>query len=88
MLRVDQTAVQMGPIEEVRGALGVAKQFSWRARAAQTALVNGAIGLVWAPGGQPRVVFDFTISGEKIAAIDMLADPESLRELDLTVFND
>ena len=36
--------------------------FAGRARAAQPALVNGAAGAVWAPGGQPRVVFGFTIT--------------------------
>jgi RNA polymerase sigma-70 factor (ECF subfamily) len=87
VLRADQAAMQMGASEEVRGALAVARQFSGRARAAQPALVNGAFGLVWAPGGQPRVVFGFTITGGKIAAIDMLADPESLRKLDLTILN-
>jgi RNA polymerase sigma-70 factor, ECF subfamily len=87
VLRADMAAVHIGASEEVRGASNVAGQFSGRARAAQLALVNGAIGLVWAQGGQPRVVFDFTIKGGKIVAIDMLADPESLRKLDLTVLN-
>jgi RNA polymerase sigma factor (sigma-70 family) len=88
VLRADQTVVYMGASEEVRGALAVAEQFSGRARAAQPALVNGAIGLVWAPGGQARVVFDFTISGGKIVAINMLADPERLRTLDVTILNE
>src|SRR5438477_5474294 len=88
VLRADHAAVHMGTSEEVRGAPDVAGQFSGRARAAQLALVNGAIGLVWASGGHPRVVFDFTIRGGKIVAIDMLADPERLLELDLTVLND
>ncbi len=88
VLRADYAAGHMGVSEEVRGAQDVAGQFSGRARAAQLALVNGTIGLVWASGGHPRVVFDFTIRGGKIIAIDMLADPERLLELDLTVLND
>src|SRR5207244_3752713 len=88
VLRADQTAVHMVASEEVRGAPAVATQFSGRARTAQLALINGAIGLVWAPGGQPRVVFGFTIMRGKIVAIDMLADPEHLLKLDLTVLND
>ncbi len=88
VLRADQAAVHMGASEEVRGALAVAKQFSGRARAAKLALVNGAIGLVWATSGRSRVVFNFTTMGKKIIAIDMLADPERLLELDLTVLND
>ena len=88
VFRADHAAVHMGTSEEVRGAPEVARQFSGRARAAQPALVNGAIGLVWASGGLPRVVFDFTISGGKIVAIDMLADPEHLRKLELTFLNE
>jgi len=88
VLRADQTAMHTSASREVHGALAVARQFSGRARAAKLALVNGAIGLVWAAGGRPRVVFNFTTVGKKIIAIDMLADPERLLELDLTVLND
>lgn len=70
---------------EVRGAAAVAGTFSGRARAAQPALVNGVPGAVWAPGGQPRVVFDFTISGGKIVKIEMLGDRERLRQLDVAI---
>jgi RNA polymerase sigma-70 factor (ECF subfamily) len=54
--------------EEVRGAAAVADTFKGRARVAQPALVNGAAGLVWAVGGQPRGVFGFTIARGKIVA--------------------
>jgi hypothetical protein len=40
------------------------------------------VGAVWAPGGQPRVAFVFTITGGKVVAIDLVADPERLRQLD------
>jgi RNA polymerase sigma-70 factor (ECF subfamily) len=88
VLRADQTVMDIGASKEVRGALAVAEQFSGRARAAKPAIVNGAFGLVWAPGGQARVVFSFTITNGKIVAIDMLADPERLREMDLTMLNE
>ena len=65
----------------------MAETFKGRAQAAQLALVNGTAGLVWAAGGRPRVVFAFTIARGKIVAIDLLADPERLRQLDLTVLN-
>ncbi len=73
---------------EVRGAAAVAETFMGRARAAQPALVNGAVGAVWAPRGRPRVAISFTITRGKIAEIDILADPTRLRQLDLTVLND
>jgi RNA polymerase sigma-70 factor (ECF subfamily) len=50
--------------------------------------VNGAAGAVWTPGGQPRVVFGFTITRGKIVAIDLLADPERLGQLDLVILSD
>lgn len=62
-----------------------ADTFKGRARAAQPALVNGAAGAVWVQGGQPRVVFDFTITRGKIVVIDLLADPERLGQLDLVI---
>src|SRR3989441_3082104 len=88
VLRADSAAVQMGASRDIRGAKAVADTFSGRARAAQPALVNGAVGLVWAPGGRPRVVFGFTITRGKIVEIDMVADPERLRQLDLLVLNE
>ena len=43
---------------------------------------------VWAPGGEPRVVFRFMVTRGRIAGIDILADPERLRRLDLAVLDD
>ncbi len=85
VLRADAAAVQMGAAADVHGAKAVADTFKGRAQAAQPALVNGAAGLVWLAGGEPRVVFEFTTRGEKIVEIDLLADPERLRQLDLLV---
>ncbi|MBI4421080.1 MAG: sigma-70 family RNA polymerase sigma factor [Gemmatimonadetes bacterium] len=87
VVRADSAAVQMGAAGEVRGADAVAKTFSGRARAAQLAMVNGAVGLVWAVGGEPRVVFGFTMAGGKIVAIDMVADRSRLRQMDLVVLD-
>jgi RNA polymerase sigma-70 factor (ECF subfamily) len=84
VLNADQTAVQMGAAQEIRGAAGVAR-FSRRARGATPALLGGAAAAVWMVGGQPRVVYSFTISGEKITAIDLIADPARLNQLDLVI---
>lgn len=88
VFRADRAGVEVGASEEVRGASAVAKQFSGRARAAQRALVNGVAGLVWAPRGQPQVVFSFTITRGKIVEIDLVADPVRLGQLDLTILDD
>jgi RNA polymerase sigma factor (sigma-70 family) len=88
LLRADAAAVQMGASQEVRGAAAVADTFAGRARAAQAALVDGAAGLVWTRHGQPTVVFDFTITRGKIVAIDLVADPERLRQMDVAILDD
>ena len=51
------------------------------------ALVNGAAGIVTTVDGKPFSVLGFTVSGGKIVEIDILADPERLRELDLAVLD-
>ncbi len=85
VLRADPPAVRMGASAEVRGAKAVADTFKGRAQAARLALVNGAAGLVWSAGGRPRVVFQFTTTRGKIVAIDLVADPARLSQLDLAV---
>jgi RNA polymerase sigma factor (sigma-70 family) len=91
VLRVDRGAVPAGASREVRGAQGVAEQVSRFARLAplaRPALVNGAAGFVVAPGGRPVAVAGFTVTRGKVVEIDLLADPERLRELDLTLLDD
>jgi RNA polymerase sigma-70 factor, ECF subfamily len=85
VVRADQVAVAAGAEAEVRGPDAVAGTFAGRARAARVALIDGAFGLAWAPGGKPRVVFVFTIEDGKIAAIDLLSDPERLQQMDLAM---
>jgi RNA polymerase sigma-70 factor (ECF subfamily) len=87
VLRADGAAVRAGASEEVRGAPAVADTFSGRARVAELVLVNGAVGAVWAAGGRPRVVFSFTIEAGTIAGIELIADPERLRGLQLSALD-
>jgi DNA-directed RNA polymerase specialized sigma24 family protein len=54
---------------------------------ARLALIDGAAGLVWAPRGRPRVVFRFTIEDGGIVGIDLVADPETLRRLELVILD-
>jgi RNA polymerase sigma factor (sigma-70 family) len=87
VLRADDRSVEVGALPEVRGAHAVAATFCGRARAARLAVVDGAAGMAWAPGGQPRVVFDLAIAGSTIVAIDMIADPDRLRHLDIVLLD-
>jgi RNA polymerase sigma-70 factor (ECF subfamily) len=71
----------------LRGARAVAEQalaFAHRAPYGRPALVNGAAGVVVAAGTRLIAVMGFTVRGDKIVEIDILADPERLRHLDLT----
>ncbi len=91
VLRADRAAVARPRAQleaEVRGATAVARTFTGRAQGAQAALVDGAVGAVWASGGKPRGVFEFTIVSGKIVAIDVLADPAQLQELDVQILDD
>ena len=91
VLCADVGAVRAGISREVRGARAVAEQaliFSQAAPSARPALVNGAAGVVVAPEGRPFAVMGFTVRGGKVVEIDILADPERLRQLDLTVLDE
>jgi hypothetical protein len=94
VVRADAGAVPVGAWRGVRGAAAVAEQvrttggFARLARFARPVLVNGAAGAVLAPGGRPVAVMGFTIAGGKIVEIDVLADPERLRQLDVSVLGD
>jgi RNA polymerase sigma-70 factor (ECF subfamily) len=85
-VRADGAAVALGAAAELRGSAAVSAIFKkGRARGAQPAFINGAAGAVWAPGGKPRVVIEFTVTDGKIAAIDVIADPARLARLDIVV---
>jgi RNA polymerase sigma factor (sigma-70 family) len=88
VLSADADAVRVGASDLVSGADAVAQTFSGRARAARLALIDGEPGAVWAPGGQPRVVLSFTVDGDKIIAIELLANASRLDELDLVLLPD
>lgn len=91
VFRMDEAAAHPGAPREIRGARNWAKgaiAFSRQLTGAvQPVLVNGEVGLVWAPRGQPARVLRFSIARGKIAAVDLIADPVRLREFDLAVLN-
>jgi RNA polymerase sigma-70 factor (ECF subfamily) len=61
--------------------------FARLAAAARPALVNGATGFVVTPRDRPIAVAGFTVSGGRIAEIDLLADPARLARVDFTVLD-
>jgi RNA polymerase sigma-70 factor (ECF subfamily) len=46
-------------------------------------VVNGAAGMLVLRDGRPRVLFAFTVTDGRIAAIDILMDPDRLAELSI-----
>jgi RNA polymerase sigma factor (sigma-70 family) len=91
VLRADRGPVPAGVPREIRGAdtvAGQARTYSRLDLLVRPALVNGAPGLVATRDGQPVSVGSVIVRGGKIVAIDILADPERLRGLDLTMLDD
>ena len=91
VLRADRGAVPARVPREIRGAAAVASQaltYSRLGLVTKPALINGAAGGVSIRDGEPFAVMGVTVRGGKIAEIDILADPERLRRLDLTILAD
>jgi RNA polymerase sigma factor (sigma-70 family) len=92
VLRTDGGAALPRGSRLLRGAPAVAKQSLTFARSgageARPALVNGAAGVVFESRGRPFSVVGFTIRHGRIAAIDVLADPARLQQLEIGVLND
>ena len=69
----------------VTGAAAVAEQVLARAprfaRFARPAIVNGAAGVIVVPRDRPIAVIGFTIAGDRIVEIDLVADPAKLNAL-------
>lgn len=84
-VRADAAVLAMGgatyfaefPIE---GANAVAGTFMGRARAALPAFIDGQPGAVWVHEREVRVAFRFTVAGDRISAIDLVADTDSLAQ--------
>jgi RNA polymerase sigma factor (sigma-70 family) len=89
VLRSDGGVARPGLVSLVRGAQTVAEQAMTFRQFTETAtriLVNGIPGgVAWTPDGQPFAVVAMTVRRERIVRIDILADPDRLAELDLTV---
>jgi RNA polymerase sigma-70 factor, ECF subfamily len=74
----------------IRGAPAVAERalmFAHLARSARPALVNGAVGFVVSREGRPASIVGVIVRGGKIVEVDVIADPERLQELDLTILD-
>lgn len=87
VLRVDAKVASFGFLKDTVGAREVAVAFNGAAQTAELALLGGAVGAMWAPGGVPRTAFVVTIEDGVIVAIDLTMDPDALRLLDPVALN-
>jgi RNA polymerase sigma factor (sigma-70 family) len=86
VLRADAGDGPFGPSRLVRGASEVAAQarrFASLAPFAKRVLVNGGPGFVVVRDGDPLAVLSMTVRDDKIVEIDILADPERLRAMEI-----
>jgi RNA polymerase sigma-70 factor (ECF subfamily) len=90
-VRLKRPALPPGADTEIRGATTVADatvMFGRNSRFAESALVNGEVGVVVAPRGRLMLVLTFTIQGHRIARYEVIADPKRLAGLDLAVLGE
>ncbi|MEU8625126.1 sigma-70 family RNA polymerase sigma factor [Streptomyces sp. NPDC048669] len=90
VLHADRSVVPTPEPFVVRGAHVVAKgamAATGRALFTGVALVDGAVALAMAPQGRLRLVLGFTIVDELITGIDVMADPDRLRRLEVGVLD-
>jgi RNA polymerase sigma factor (sigma-70 family) len=88
VLHADAAAVPSGRPSELRGAPAVAngaRLSAERSRNSALVLVDGVPGIVYAPEGKVAIVLAFSYSGDRIAGIEVIADPVRLGALELSV---
>jgi RNA polymerase sigma-70 factor (ECF subfamily) len=91
-LTADAAAVPSGRPAVLHGAEMVATgavAAAARAEESRLALVDGAVGILFAPAGHLRIVVALTVSdAHRITGIDVIADPDRLRRLRLALLPD
>jgi RNA polymerase sigma factor (sigma-70 family) len=88
VITADAVAQPVEAKREIRGAENWAKgaiAAARGARAAQPALIDGEVGLVIAPQGRLFRALRFTLVEGKIAAVEVIGDPERLHQLQLAI---
>ena len=88
VVHIDEAAARPGAPLEIHGAREWAKgavSFAAMAKLVQPVLLDGSVGLLWAPGGRLMRAVSFTFAGGKITHVNIIADPERLRKLTLAV---
>jgi RNA polymerase sigma factor (sigma-70 family) len=80
--------VRSNGTEVLRGGSAVAARafpFTQIAQVTVPALINGAVGIITAADSKPVTLVGFTITGQKITAIDLIDNPRRIAEADLAI---
>ncbi len=83
VFRCDEAAVARGGVPLLVGAGPVAEAFKGRAQAAASAVLDGVLGVVVAPGGHPILVLEVAVENGRIVELDAVGDPDRLAALRL-----
>jgi RNA polymerase sigma-70 factor (ECF subfamily) len=86
--RIDAPPAEAGMARELRGASTWAKQFIALSRGlqyVQPALIDGSVGLIFAPRGKLSKAMTFTFTNAKVTRVEVTGDPARLREFDIAV---
>jgi RNA polymerase sigma-70 factor, ECF subfamily len=89
VVRIDAPPEEVGQPREVKGASMWVRQMVSLSRGlrfgVQTALIDGSIGLIFAPRGKLMRALMFTFDNAKVTRVEAIGDPARLRELDIAV---
>jgi RNA polymerase sigma-70 factor (ECF subfamily) len=85
IFQADSAAEPVVGQREIHGAGPVAEAFKGRAQATRPALVDGTVGLAVIIRGEILVVMALAIANGKINAVDVIGEPEHLRQLDVDI---
>src|SRR5512146_1425593 len=86
VVRIDEAAGRPGAPREIRGAENWARgaiAFRQMARFVEPMLVDGGVGLVFAPGGKLERVLRFEIANGKIVGAEIIGEAGRLKEMEL-----
>jgi RNA polymerase sigma factor (sigma-70 family) len=88
VVRIDAPPEDVGKARELRGASTWAAQMialSRGMRFVQPALIDGSVGIIFAPRGKLSRALTFTFASAKVTRVEVVGDRARLRELDIAV---
>jgi RNA polymerase sigma-70 factor (ECF subfamily) len=89
VVNVDAAAAASGRFVEVHGArtwASTAVVFAAKLHHGEVALVDGSVGVVFAPGGKLSRVLSITIAHGRVSRLDVIADPSRLEHVEVSAF--